>query len=120
MKEVEDIWRYQKFFRIKSGLWALGSETLSNCNAGISFHGVVQNIFRFSSGEKKCCTGIKHETSSDQSERVDIHYFTDLQTIISAKGSAKIHHLYVKCKNIHMKGALKNVKILSKSKTSLS
>ncbi|AZI21036.1 hypothetical protein [Chryseobacterium taklimakanense] len=90
MKEVEDIWRYQKFFRIKSGLWALGSETLSNCNAGISFHGVVQNIFSVFLRRKKYCTGIKYETSSDQSERVDIHYFTDLQTIISAKGSANL------------------------------
>jgi hypothetical protein len=73
------------------GFWLIH---LSNCNAGISFHGVVQNIFlEFLLWAIKGHRSLKHEIPSGSTERVEFQYFTDLQTIISAKTSANLKKL---------------------------
>jgi len=58
-RKTFDVWRYQKwslflFFILKSN---------SNCNAGISFHSVMQNIFKFFFRRKKSVYSIKHKSS---------------------------------------------------------
>ncbi len=67
---------------------------ISKCNTGISFHDVVQNIFlEFLLWAIKGHRSLKHEIPSGSTERVEFQYFTDLQTIISAKRSANLGKL---------------------------
>ncbi len=62
----------------------------SNCNTGISFHSVMQNIFI--TFEAEICHNIHiHEIPFiTLHERADFQYFIDLRTIIRAKREAKI------------------------------
>lgn len=43
-KKTFDVWRYQKWSFDLNSLFLYSN---SNCNAGISFHSVMQNIFKF-------------------------------------------------------------------------
>ena len=61
----------------------------SNCNAGISFHSVMQNIFKFTLDEKKVQFH-KQETSFKYNERVDLQCFTVICIVLAPKVTAKI------------------------------
>ncbi len=61
-----------------------------NCNTGISFHSVMQNIFiTFEAGSPQY---LHTRKPLHLHERVDIQYFIDLQTIIRAKRGAKVQN----------------------------
>jgi hypothetical protein len=74
--------------------FSLDSQNLNpNCNTGISFHSVMQNIFITFEAESP--QDLYTQNPFHFHERGDIQYFIDLQTIIRAKRDCKITKIYL-------------------------
>lgn len=80
----------------------------SNCNTGISFHGVVQNIFTLSDGIK-ITEHYKYKTLFQIHERADFQYFTVLCLILAPKETANLQYFYF----IHNKKPLQNEVVMN-------